>query len=154
MRWSTFHASKHTMIECSIQSKRIIAYEWRDMIEVVKKTVARKQSITWHCIFCTISLLPSVALDTEVYYRRFMRPFARSSFGMSFCPSVCLSVPNDVTALNLLAWNLLGRCTVPWSRSLFKIAMLGQFLGVPRDFEICHDALGRGLWDYITFLTL
>ena len=35
----------------------------------------------------------------------------------------------------------MGRCTVRWSRSLFKIALLGQFLRVPRDFEIFHDRL-------------
>ena len=59
----------------------------------------------------------------------------------SICPSVCLSIPNDVTALTLYgfqvsAWNLVGWCTVPWSRSLFKMAMLGQFLRIPRNFEI------------------
>ena len=49
----------------------------------------------------------------------------------SLCPS--LSILNNVTALTLqglqiVAWNLVG--TVPWSWSLFKMAMLGQFLNV------------------------
>ena len=43
------------------------------------------------------------------------------SFHSSACLSVRLSIPNDVTALNLLgfqlsAWNLVGWCTVTWSR--------------------------------------
>ena len=67
----------------------------------------------------------------------------------SFYAPACLSVPNDVTALTLegfqlLAWNLVGWCTVPRSISLCKIAMLGQVLRVSRNVEIFHDRLGPG----------
>ena len=38
-----------------------------------------------------------------------------------------------------------GWYIVPWSRTLFKMAMLSQFLHVPRNFEILHDVLWQGL---------
>ena len=42
-----------------------------------------------------------------------------------------------------------------WSRLLFKMAMLGQFLRVPQDFEIFDDRLfWPGLRDDVTALTL
>ena len=61
------------------------------------------------------------------------------------------SVPNDVTTLTLLgfqlsAWNLAGWYTVPWSRPLFKMAMLAHFLHVLRNFKIFHGRLGPGIW--------
>ena len=37
---------------------------------------------------------------------------------------------------------------------LFKMAMLSQFLHVPRNFEIFYDRLGQGLRDNVTALTL
>ena len=43
----------------------------------------------------------------------------------------------------------MGWCTVPpWSRSLLKLDKLGQFLSVPRNFEIFHDRLGSGKWNW------
>ena len=78
------------------------------------------------------------------------------SFHASTCPSVRLSVCPFIC----LSWNTsphqlfkdfsyrpeiwTGWCTVPWSRSLFKMAM----------FEIFHDRLGSGLRDDVTTLTL
>ena len=55
-------------------------------------------------------------------------------------PSVRPSVPNDITTLTLKGfqlsvWNLVGWCTLPWSISLLTMAMLDQFLCVPRNFE-------------------
>ena len=35
--------------------------------------------------------------------------------------------------LQVWALNLMGWCTVQWSRSLFKMALLGQFLRLPRN---------------------
>ena len=40
--------------------------------------------------------------------------------------------------------------TVPWSRSLFKMAMLSQFLRIPWNFQIFHDRLGPGMLTHIT----
>ena len=45
-------------------------------------------------------------------------------------------------------------CTVTWSRLLLKVAMLGQHLRVPWNFEIFHDRLGPGLGENVTALTL
>ena len=42
----------------------------------------------------------------------------------------------------------MGWCTVWWSRSLFKIVMLGQFLWVPWNLDIFHDRLGPGRWNW------
>ena len=39
-------------------------------------------------------------------------------------------------------------CTIPWSRWLLKMAMLAQFLGIPWNFEIFHDRLGPGRWNW------
>ena len=59
-----------------------------------------------------------------------------SSFYASTCPSirqsVHLSIRNNVTALipkgfQLSAWNLVGWCTVQWSKLLFKMAMSAIF---------------------------
>ena len=36
----------------------------------------------------------------------------------------------------------------------FKVAMLGQFLRIPWNFEIFHDRLGPGLRDDVIALTL
>ena len=57
----------------------------------------------------------------------------------SACPSVRLSVPKDVTAvtiwrIQLSFWNLVGWCTVPWSKLLIKMTILGPFLRIPRNF--------------------
>ena len=46
------------------------------------------------------------------------------------------------------AWNSVGWCTVPWNRLLLKMAMLGQFLCVPPNFEIFHDRLEPGRWNW------
>ena len=43
----------------------------------------------------------------------------------------------------LLAWHLVLWCAVPWSTSLFKMAMLGQFLCVSRNFEISMIVLDQ-----------
>ena len=58
---------------------------------------------------------------------------------------------DDIAALTLerfqvSAWNVVWLCTVPWSRLLCKMAMLGQFLRVPQNFKIFHDRLGPGRW--------
>ena len=60
---------------------------------------------------------------------------------------------DDIPALTLwgfqlLAWNLVGWCTVPWSRLLLKMAMHGQFLQVPWHFKIFNDRLGPGRWSW------
>ena len=75
----------------------------------------------------------------------------------SFHASAC--IPKDVTTLtlwdfHLLASNLLGWCTVPWSRPLCKMAMIKHFLHVSWKFEIFHDRIRPGLRDNITALTL
>ena len=62
---------------------------------------------------------------------------------------------DDVTVLTFQgfqksAWNLMRWCTVPWSRSLLKMAMLGQYLGVPRHFSM----IGLGQEDEIEEITL
>ena len=48
---------------------------------------------------------------------------------------------------------MVGWCTVPWSRSLSKMAMLRQFFHIPRNFEFCHDRLFWGT-DDVSTLTL
>ena len=78
--------------------------------------------------------LPSAAIDpTGIVVGHCVRP--------AVCPSVRPERRSRSNSLriSLSAWNLVGWCTVPWSRSLFKMAMLGQFLHVPRNFEIFHD---------------
>ena len=69
---------------------------------------------------------------------------------------VCLSIQNDNTALTLLtfqllAWKVMGWCTVSWSRLLFKMAMLGQFLCVPRNFETSMIAWDQ-VWAIVTHI--
>ena len=69
---------------------------------------------------------------------------------------VCLSIQNDNTALTLLtfqllAWKVMGWCTVSWSRLLFKMAMLGQFLHVPRNFETSMIAWDQ-VWAIVTHI--
>ena len=101
----------------------------------------------------TERFLPSITIGADGYCRRSLRPAG----GPSVCPSVCLSVRperryhfeifhdtpfwpglrDDVTTLTLQgfqmsAWNLVVWCTVTWSRSLCKVAMLDQFSRVPR----------------------
>ena len=49
--------------------------------------------------------------------------------------------------ISAIGLKLGGRCTVTWSRSLFKMAMLCQFLCVSQNFEIFYDRLGPGLRD-------
>ena len=56
------------------------------------------------------------------------------------------SVKEDITALTLQmfqlsAWNLVQWCIIPWSRLLFKMVMLDQFLHIPWNFEIFHYGL-------------
>ena len=82
------------------------------------------------------------------------------SFHLSVSPSVHLSVLNDIPAPTLYGFQLsakimVGWCTVPWSRSLSKMAMLRQFLHIPRNFEIFHDRLfWPGLRDDVSAPTL
>ena len=64
------------------------------------------------------------------------------------CPAVRLSVrserryrSNSFKDFSYRPEICLGWCTV---RPLFKMAILGQFLRVPRSFEIFHDRLGPG----------
>ena len=45
---------------------------------------------------------------------------------------------------HLSAWNLIGWCTVPRRRWLFKMAMIGQFLHIQWNFKNFHDMLGPG----------
>ena len=123
---------------------------------IFKIHVMYKTGSIWHQIWrlngnvCeTKPILPSAAIGADRYCRRSLRPSGR--------PSVRLSVPNDVTALTLegfqlLAWNLAEWCTVSWNRSLSKMAMLGQFLCVPRT-EIFHDRLGPGGWNWGNHIT-
>ena len=64
----------------------------------------------------------------------------------------------DVTALTLYgfqlsAWNLVRWCEVPWSKSLLEMVMLGQFLGVSRNFEIFDDRRGPGRWNWGNHIT-
>ena len=47
---------------------------------------------------------------------------------------------------------LVGWCTVPWSKSPFKRAELGQFWRVPRNIEKFYDGLGSGLREDVTAL--
>ena len=44
-------------------------------------------------------------------------------------------------------------CTVHWIRLLLKMAMLGQFLWVPWNFEIFNDRLGPGRWNWGNHVT-
>ena len=65
---------------------------------------------------------------------------------------------DDFSALTLWefqqsAWNLVGWCTVTWSRSPLKVVMLGQFLCIPRNFDIFHDSLGAGRWNWGNHIT-
>ena len=66
----------------------------------------------------------------------------RPLFRPSARPSVCLSVPNDVTALTLQGFQYQPKICLDDAqyhvadRSLFKLALLGQLLRVPRNFEI------------------
>ena len=50
-------------------------------------------------------------------------------------------------------WNLIGWCTVPWSRSLFEMAMLRQFSHIQRNFEIFNERLGPGVRDNVITVT-
>ena len=55
-----------------------------------------------------------------------------------------LLVPNDFTALThegfqTPVWNSVGCCTIPWSRSLYKIVIINQVLHVSWNFELYHD---------------
>ena len=45
-----------------------------------------------------------------------------------------------------LACNLAQWCTVPLSRLIIEMAMLGPFLRVPSNFEIFHERLVSGRW--------
>ena len=72
-------------------------------------------------------------------------------------PSIRLSVQSDVTALTLLgfqlsAWNLVGWCTVPWSRSLSKMTMLCQFSAFHRTFKFSMISLDQ-VWGMVTHVT-
>ena len=91
------------------------------------------------------------------HWRRRVLPSFHASGRQSVPLSVFLSAPNDVTALTLQgfqlwAWQLVGWCTVPWSRSIFKMTILGQFLHVSRNFEIFHDSLGSDMRKDVTAL--
>ena len=46
-----------------------------------------------------------------------------------------------------------GWCTVPWSRSLFEIAMLRQFSHIQRNFEIFNERLGPSVRDNVITVT-
>ena len=70
----------------------------------------------------TITFIPSAAIGADGYCRRSLRP--------AVCPSVRLSVIS-----------LSSTIIIPWNRSLYKMAMLGHFLRVPRNFEIVHDMI-------------
>ena len=92
----------------------------------------------------------------------FMHPSVQLSVTLSIHPSVCQSILNEgLTHLLilgrfhvLLAWNLMEWCTVPWGRLQHKIPVVGQFLYVPKNFEIFHDRHGSGLMDDVTVLTI
>ena len=61
-----------------------------------------------------------------------------------FHVSLVPGMREDITALwglQLSAFNFMEWCTVPRRRSVFKKAMLGQFLCVPRDFKISMTGL-------------
>ena len=60
---------------------------------------------------------------------------------------------HSLRGFQLSVWNLVGPC-IPWSRLLYKMAMLSQFLCISWNFEFYHDRLGPGLGDDITALTL
>ena len=70
-------------------------------------------------------------------------PSVRPSVWPSVCPSVCSERRSGSNSLRIsvISPNLVEWCTVAWNRSLFKMAMLGQFLRVPRNFEIFHERL-------------
>ena len=75
--------------------------------------------------------------------------FARSMEHWNFQNRLGPGPRDDVTALifkgfQLSAWNLVGRCIAWWSRSLYKMAMLGEFLRVLWNLENFHDRLGLG----------
>ena len=53
----------------------------------------------------------------------------------------------------LSAWNLVGQCTVWWSRSLLKMVSLDQYLRIPWNFEIFHHRLGPGIWNWVNHIT-
>ena len=92
-------------------------------------------TVTWSRLPCKMAMLGQflcVPRNFEIFHDR-LGPDLR----------------NYITTLTLLgfqllAWNLVGWCTVPWSRSLSKMAMLWQLLLVGRNFEIFHDKLGPG----------
>ena len=113
------------------------------------------------CMLNLAIFFPWPALDQTVFTLSHHRRWrVLSSLCPAVCPSVCLSVIKDITALTfwgfqLSAWNFVRWCTVPWSRSLLKMAMLCQFLHVPWNFEIFHNRFfWPGLGDNVNALAL
>ena len=56
--------------------------------------------------------------------------------------------PNDITTIEWLylsTWNSEAWCSLPWNKSLCKMAMLADVWHVPRNFEVCRNAYGNGL---------
>ena len=77
----------------------------------------------------------SSAVDTDVYCRRFMRPFV--------CPSIRSDRPSTYSEqrhsskpleISLSAWNLVGWCTTPWNRWLCR-------MDIPANYCLPHGIL-------------
>ena len=100
--------------------------------------------------YMALWLISNIAISLSATHRWHQRVFL--SFHASFLPtsvysSICLSILNSnftiltLPGFQILIWDLVGWCTVPWSRLLYKMAMLGQFLHVSLN-RIFHDRLG------------
>ena len=81
---------------------------------------------------------------------------------LSVCPSQkILPLYLTLQGFHILAWNLVGWCTVWWSRLLSKIAILSKCLPVPWNFHISwvtlmvagsNTGLSRTQYDHITII--
>ena len=100
--------------------------------------------------FC-VSFLPSTTISADRY--------CHCSMCQPVCQCVCTSIHlercyhSNSLKISAISWILVGWYTVPFSRSLLKMVMLSQILAIPRNLQILHDRIGRGLRNDITTLT-
>ena len=106
-------------------------------------------------IFLAARSVKSVFLDVNVSITLWFSPSATIDLmGIVIGHCICLSVRpegryrSNSLRISAISLNLVGWCTVPWSRLLRKMAMLSQFLHVPRNFANFNDRLGPGRWNW------
>ena len=94
---------------------------------------------------CGCQVIDGFLLIFDRYCCHFMHP----PIHMSAC-QVCPSQ----TTLRIKICLKFGWCSVAWSRLLLKMALPGQLMYIPQNFEIFHYRLGPGLREDVTVVTL